>query len=143
MAARTDVPPLKVFLFIPQNLIICDPLVQASELGPIVRKHPEVFKEHYDAEYLRLIAFIMMERLKGERSFWKPYFDIVNFTDLPFLWSEEEVKEFQDQVLERDIKEYKKEFDEEWTLMRDLFRANKYEEFFPGILDESKEEELK
>lgn len=43
---------------------------------------------------MRLIMFIMMERLKGEKSFWAPYFAIVNFTDLPFLWSDEEIKEF-------------------------------------------------
>jgi len=36
----------------------------------------------------------MMERMKGEKSFWAAYFEIVNFTDLPFMWEDAEIKAF-------------------------------------------------
>lgn len=30
------------------------------------------------------------------------------------LWSEKEIEELQDQILKKDIQEYKREFEEEW-----------------------------
>jgi len=143
MAAKRDVPPLKAFLFIPSKLIITDHTVRASEIAFIITEHPQIFKKHFDAEYLRLIVFIFYERLKGDRSFWKPYFDIVNFTDLPFLWEDKEVEEVQDQILQREVEDYKKEFEEEWALIRDTFREHKYDAYFPGISEEEKEKDLK
>jgi hypothetical protein len=86
MAARKDIPPQKAFLFVPQKLIISEYTVRRSEIGFLLDKHPEVFKKHYDAEYLVLIIFLMYEMLKGEKSLWYPYFQIVNFSDLPMLW---------------------------------------------------------
>lgn len=59
----------------------------------MLQKHPEIFKEHYDAEYLVLIIFMFHEMLKGEDSFWHPYFEIINISDLPMLWTDEEIDE--------------------------------------------------
>jgi len=36
----------------------------------------------------------MFEKMKGDKSFYSPYFDIVNPSDLPAFWSEEEILEF-------------------------------------------------
>lgn len=96
MAAKSDIPPLKAFLFVPHKLIINETLVKRSSIGPLIAKHPELYKHHYDAEYLLLGTYLMHELLKGEASFWHPYFEIVNFSDLPMLWSDDEVNELQD-----------------------------------------------
>ena len=64
-----------------------------SEVAHIVQKHPEVFKQHYDSEYLMLATFVLHEILKGEDSFWFPYLEIINFSDIPMLWSEDEIDE--------------------------------------------------
>jgi len=45
--------------------------------------------------------------------------------------------------LERDIKEYKREYEEEWLLCYEMMKENKYEEYFPGCTDPEKETELK
>ena len=58
-----------------------------------IEKHPKIFKEHYDSEYLILAVFLFYEFLKEEKSFWYPYFQIVNFSDLPMCWTEDEVDE--------------------------------------------------
>lgn len=87
---------MTAFLYVPYNLIITEATVMRSPIAHIVQKHPEVFKQHYDSEYLMLASFILHEILKGEESFWHPYLEIINISDLPMLWSEEEVEELQD-----------------------------------------------
>ena len=85
-----------------------------SPIAHIVQKHPEVFRQHYDSEYLMLASFVFHEFLKGEASFWHDYFAIINFSDIPMLWTEEEIDELQDQILKKDIKHYRDEFEDEW-----------------------------
>ena len=66
-------------------------------------KNPEVFKKHYDAVYLKLIVYVFYELLKGEASFFHPYFEVISETDLPMNWSDDELTEFQDAVLKATI----------------------------------------
>ena len=68
--------------------------MRSPELDKLFSRHPEVFINHSDAEYLRIILFLMHEQLKGKDSFYYPYFQIVNRSDLPFLWEPSEIKEF-------------------------------------------------
>jgi hypothetical protein len=96
MAASKDVPPLKAFLSVPCRLIITEQTVMKSNVAHIILKHPEIFKSHHDSEYLTLGLFIMHEILKGEESFWYPYLEIINFSDLPMLWTKHEIEELQD-----------------------------------------------
>ena len=103
-------------------------------------RHPEIFKTHYDAEYLRIIVFIWSERCKGEASFWKPYLDIINSTDLPFLWTDEEINEFQDAVLIARIKQYREDFEEEYLKVFWMLHRNQYEHIIPNISDYSLKE---
>ena len=56
----------------------------------------------------------MHEQMKGKDSFWHPYFEIVNHSDLPFLWEKTEIKQLQDAVLESNIENYRAEFEIEW-----------------------------
>ncbi len=84
---------MKAFLYVPFNLIITENTVMRSSISHIVTKHPEVFKQHYDSEYLMLATFVMHEIMKGEGSFWHPYFEIINFSDIPMLWEEHEIEE--------------------------------------------------
>ena len=96
MGAARDIPPMTAFLYVPWKLMINEHNIRKRnpEMGALYDKHPEIFKKHHDAEYLRLIIFIWHERCKGEDSFWKPFIDLINFTDLPFLWTDDELAEF-------------------------------------------------
>jgi len=96
MAARKDLSPMTAFLYVPYKLIITEASVMRSPIAHIVLKHPEVFKQHYDSEYLMLATFILHELLKGEESFWFPYLEIINFSDIPMLWTADEIDELQD-----------------------------------------------
>ena len=57
-------------------------------------RHPEVFQINDGAIYCKMITYLWHERSKGEASFWKPYLDIINFSDLPLLWKDEELHQF-------------------------------------------------
>ena len=89
-----------------------------------------------------MILWLWHEKAKGEASFWKPFCDTINFTDMPMLWSHEELAEFQDAVLIENVKRYKKEFDEEWELVYGVLNANGCEHIIPGITDGSKKDQL-
>ena len=145
MCAARDVPPMTAFLYMPWDLLINEANIRkrSPEMAELYDKHPEIFKRHYDAEYLVLICFIWHERAKGDASFWKPYLDIINFTDLPFLWTDDELSEFQDAVLIANIKRYREEFDEEWLKVYWMLHRNKYEHIVPGISDYSKKDEFR
>lgn len=102
------------------KIIINDDKIEKSEIGFIMEKHDEVFKDHFDGEYLRLIFFITWELAKGDKSFWAPYFAITEETDLPCFWDPEDLKELEDELLKNEIKEYKEEFDEEFESLYEI-----------------------
>jgi hypothetical protein len=52
-------------MYIPSKLIINEHTVKSSMVGKLLEKYPDIFKNHYDAEYLILIVFIFHEMLKG------------------------------------------------------------------------------
>jgi hypothetical protein len=59
---------------VPNTIIINDEKIMASEIAFIINRHKDVFDEHADAEYLRLMFFITYELTKEEKSMWYPYF---------------------------------------------------------------------
>ena len=94
LAANCDIPPQKAFLFIPQSIIINELVCKRDPIcGPIYEKHPEIFKDHFDSEYLLMIVFVMHHMMIGEKSFWYPFWKIVNMSDMPMRWEEHEIEE--------------------------------------------------
>ena len=85
----------------------------------------------------------MHEQMKGEESFFYPYFQIVNRSDLPFLWEPNDIKEFQDAVLQSNIEFYRAEFELEWDLFHKTLMENKYDHIIPGISDAGNKDTLK
>ncbi len=64
-----------------------------------------------------------------DKSFWKPYFDILPDADLLPRWSDAELKELQDPELIREAVEYRDEVEAEWSLIHKLLK--KYPATFP------------
>lgn len=134
LAAKKDIPPQKAFLFIPQKLIINEIVCRQDPVcGPVYEKHPDIFRDHFDNEYLLMIVFVMHNILLGEKSFWHVYWKTVCLSDLPMRWADEEVAEVQDAFLQREITTFKEEYVKEFELIFDTFRENKYEDVLPGI----------
>lgn len=143
MGAANNIEKCNMFLFVPCKLIISEFTVRNSPVVKVIDAHPEIFKNHFDAEYLILIAFLWYEKMKGEKSFYHPYFEVINMSDLPIYWTEEEKNELQDATLIKEVNEYAHETEQEWVLLYNTFRFNKYEEFFPGITDEANMAKMK
>ena len=81
--------------------------------------------------------------MKGEASFWYPYFQIVNKSDLPFLWERSQIRELQDAVLESNIENYRVEFEIEWETFHKLLCDHKYDHIIPGVTDPQNERALR
>ena len=137
MAAARDVAPMTAFLYIPQELMINDETIKirAPQIWEVFEKYPQVFKRHYDAEYLRIILYVWYEQEKGRESFWYPYFQIVNYSDLPMLWEPSEIEQLQDRVLESQILTYRREFELEWEEFYTCLKENRLDWVIPGISD--------
>jgi len=64
-----------------------------SEIGFIINKNKRLFRDYNEAEDNIFYVFVMYERLKGFKSFWYPYWEIVDGMDLVMGWTEEEMDE--------------------------------------------------
>ena len=142
IAAAKDIQPGDLLVEMPESLTFNRVTVLKSEIGHLVKKHPEVFDRHEEVDQ-SLIIYAFYEKLKGESSFWKPAFDIINLSHLPAFWTQEEIDEFQDPVMLSRIKKYRETYEGDWKNLHKVFGENKYDEYFPGISDPSKEKELK
>ena len=40
-----------------------------------------------------MITFVMHHMLIKEKSFWNPFWKIINMSDMPMRWNDEEIKE--------------------------------------------------
>ena len=93
IGAAEDLKENEMYLEIPEVLTFNRAKILKSPIGFIIENHPEVFDKSQEVDF-SLIVFIMYEKLKGQDSFWAPYFNIVNPSDLPAFWSDEEILEF-------------------------------------------------
>jgi hypothetical protein len=62
---------------LPNKLIISTETAKNSEIGEIFKNHDEMFVTYQDRDMMILILFLIYERIKGEESFWHPYFEVV------------------------------------------------------------------
>ena len=95
IAASKDLDEGEIYIEIPESLTYNRRTVLKSPIGFMIAKHSEVFNKHQEVD-LALVLYTLYEKLKGEDSFWAPSFAIMNLSDLPAFWKEEEINEFQD-----------------------------------------------
>ena len=65
----------------------------------------------------------------GEKSFWKPYLDILPKTDLLAFWTDKELTQLQDPELIQEAKRYKEDLNDEWENVKSILE--KYPKLFP------------
>lgn len=83
-----------------------------------------------------MIVFVMHHMLIGEKSFWHPFWQIINMSDMPMRWSYYELQELQDSYLQKEVTTFKDEYFKEFDLIFDTFRKNGYEHVWPGVCGE-------
>ena len=89
-AAKRPIGFNEAFLYVPMRLVICESKILQTELGPIIKKYPDLFTERgrSNGEHLAIMLFVLHEMSKVEASFWYPYFQISEFPDQISEWPE-------------------------------------------------------
>ena len=50
IAASKDIPAGSLLIELPETIIVNRKTILASELGPLIKKHPEVFNKHMEID---------------------------------------------------------------------------------------------
>ena len=82
LAATRRIGLNESYIYVPSKLTICEDSFRNSTIGHLLDKHPEVFVDRQSSEHLVLIFFVMFEMTKERASFWYPYFQITEKTDM-------------------------------------------------------------
>jgi hypothetical protein len=98
------ISPCEDLLFAPNQSMLSTKLMNPPELHALYSNHPEFFslpdKSHED---YRMIAFMVFEQSKEEKSFWKSYLDFLpKDVETIIDWSDSDLKELQDEDFEYD-----------------------------------------
>ena len=78
--AKKEIKFRQSFLKVPHKcLISINEAGKHKVLGPVIKASPEVFseEEQTDANQMILTLYLMYEWQLGEKSFWKPYLDMM------------------------------------------------------------------
>jgi hypothetical protein len=83
---------------------------------------------------LTLAVFLISEYLKGSESFWWPYIDVMNESDLVSFWKPEEVERLCDYELKKEAQVYREEVEYEWSELSKILPL--YADTFKGATRE-------
>ena len=81
IAAADKISTHKTIAAIPTKLMISTQMVKEGELKNLIEENPDFFQTKgnaTDQDYLIISLFILFEKMKGEKSFWKPYLDLID-----------------------------------------------------------------
>lgn len=95
MIATEDIGKDEVMIKVPSKMVFSTKVCfQSEEMRHVFFDNPDLFGKHVgDGEDNVLNTFIMFELGKGEKSFWKPMFDVwPKDTDILFNWDESDLE---------------------------------------------------
>ena len=107
MIATEDIGKDETMIKIPAKMVLSTKVCFQGEISHIYYNHPEIFGKNVpDGEDNVLNAFVLYELGKGDKSFWKPMFDIwPRDTEILFNWDNEDQEWLQDETLMGDVNE--------------------------------------
>ena len=116
----------EVVIQVPEHLLMSIKNVYASDVGKVLKKHPEVMRTMRMGENAATIAvFLMHERSKPD-SFWRTYIDMLpkNFTT-PMFWDKSLVEELQSPEFTRHVEANRAMQVMDYNLLKTLFVENR------------------
>jgi hypothetical protein len=88
VAALDEVRANDGFIFIPSTCVISVPMIKSQAfMQGIIKECKDIFEEEADGDFLLMAAFLTFESLKGEKSEWKPYIDVMTAPSMPPDWT--------------------------------------------------------
>jgi len=93
LAAKKPIGRHEAYIFIPNTLIVSIARIKADpELRQLITDNFDIFGDiHPDREQMLLATFLLFHHLKGEASFWHPYINVMNISDIVSDWSDHEI----------------------------------------------------
>ena len=125
-SALQDISSNETILTVPDRLLLTAKSVESSEIGGIIRGHPELFSaQHPWHEDLRLIAYLLYVKSHGRGCFWEPFVSMLPTNPESLLvWTESELAELQDEHLVSELKERHSEMQRYWHQFRPVLTSN-------------------
>lgn len=79
-----------IILTVPKSLVIGISTVRESSLAGVLETH-SIFKgdDNDDKDFNILALFIIMEKMKGEKSFFAPYLDCIEIAETLIHWTDD------------------------------------------------------
>ena len=108
-------------LYIPYKLIIDSSKIEVNTTLPSLSRHNAT----------KISYFLMKEIDKGQKSFYKPYIDLIlsnNFNSYPVFWNEDDKIELNDGDFEDKISNYNDEINQTCDLMKKKTDVSKFEQ---------------
>lgn len=103
--AKIDIPTDTICVAIPKKCLITVEMGQATEIGQIILKSDL----DLDApKHIFLMIYLLWDRkVNGEKSFFKPYYDILpkTLSNIPIFWSDQELQYLKGSYLLTQIKD--------------------------------------
>eukprot|EP00347_Sterkiella_histriomuscorum_P011977 403370373 len=124
VAAKKFIGPNEAYLYIPNKLIINEDKLYKSEYAQIFIDHPNEFKNTEKSDQTSLIFFVALELLKGEESYWHPYFETAQDSDLPQFWEDQNIDELEDALIKAELQMHQVDFIGDYEIAHGI--ANHY-----------------
>ena len=113
-----DLTKHEAFIYVPNKCIIStEHARKSSEIGHLFDSCDELFVTNQDRDICTLMVFIIYERLKGDESFYHPYFDMVDSPVPTCFWPDELIERSDLHEFKLCLKDSRINCDEEWSKM--------------------------
>ena len=126
--ALRPIPSLKAIMFVPYRICLS---LQAADriLGPLFALEPDLFLTNKYKNDYRLYTLLIHEKLKGESSFYSPYFRILHDAEILTDWSDAEIQELQDPGAIFRVTTYRKVMQKYWSELSPVLE--RHPDYFP------------
>ena len=122
----------KAILFVPYRLCLG---VQAANkaLFHVFSAFPDVYSDDKYRNEHRLYVFIMCEKLKGAKSFYFPYLNLLDDPVILSDWTDTELAALHDPAIPIKVQQYRNSLSRTWRKLQSSLTA--FPQDFPGDLD--------
>lgn len=105
----------EAYVYVPLKCIISESKFRADpQIGHLLDKYPELFRDRDNSEHLVVIFFCLHEMSKGEGSFWYHYFQVSALSEMPAQWSDADLDVLHDPIMKLEMKDENEELEEEF-----------------------------
>ena len=115
-------------IYIPNKCIISTEHARVSPIGHLFDSHDNLFVCNNDRDTSILLVYICYERLKGEESFYHPYFEMIESTLHATYWPEEVIEKSDIKTFKLGMKDSKLKYESDWEMTMNFFSI--YPDFF-------------